>query len=67
MFGSACVGDTVTARVGGYDKTVHRAAPALREKKYKLGFIASGDHNSIGVGLACIWVKEIESVFGSKA
>lgn len=32
---------------------------ALREKKYKLGFIASGDHNSIGVGLACIWVKEI--------
>jgi hypothetical protein len=32
---------------------------ALREKKYKLGFIASGDHNSIGVGLACIWVKEV--------
>ena len=32
---------------------------ALREKKHKLGFIASGDHNSIGVGLACIWVKEI--------
>ncbi len=32
---------------------------ALREKKHKLGFIASGDHNSMGVGLACIWVKEI--------
>ncbi len=32
---------------------------ALRDKKYKLGFIASGDHNSIGVGLANIWVKEI--------
>ncbi|MEQ9286147.1 MAG: DUF3604 domain-containing protein [Cyclobacteriaceae bacterium] len=38
---------------------------ALRDKKYKLGFIASGDHNSIGVGLACIWVKEIsrEGIF----
>lgn len=32
---------------------------ALKEKKHKLGFIASGDHNSIGVGLACIWVKQI--------
>ncbi len=32
---------------------------ALRDKKYKLGFIASGDHNSMGVGLASIWVKEI--------
>ena len=32
---------------------------ALREKKHKLGFIASGDHNSIGVGLACVWVKEV--------
>jgi hypothetical protein len=32
---------------------------ALREKKHKLGFIASGDHNNIGVGLACVWVKEI--------
>ena len=32
---------------------------ALRDKKYKLGFIASGDHNSIGIGLANIWVKEI--------
>ncbi|MFY0653444.1 MAG: DUF3604 domain-containing protein [Cyclobacteriaceae bacterium] len=38
---------------------------ALREKKYKLGFIASGDHNSIGVGLAGIWVKEVsrEGIF----
>tara|TARA_B100000809_G_scaffold264243_1_gene319557 strand:- start:11093 stop:13600 length:2508 start_codon:yes stop_codon:yes gene_type:complete len=32
---------------------------ALREKGHKLGFIASGDHNSIGVGLACVWVKEV--------
>ena len=32
---------------------------ALREKGHKLGFIASGDHNNIGVGLACIWVKEV--------
>lgn len=32
---------------------------ALREKKYRLGFVASGDHNSMGVGLACVWVKEI--------
>ena len=32
---------------------------ALRDKHYKLGFIASGDHNNIGVGLACAWVKEI--------
>lgn len=32
---------------------------ALREKQHKLGFIASGDHNSMGVGLACIWVKDI--------
>ena len=32
---------------------------ALRDKKYKLGFIASGDHNNMGVGLACVWVKEI--------
>jgi hypothetical protein len=31
---------------------------ALREKKYKMGFIASGDHNSMGVGVACLWVKE---------
>lgn len=33
---------------------------ALREKKHKLGFIASGDHNNIGVGLACVWVKEVD-------
>lgn len=32
---------------------------ALRDKKHKLGFIASGDHNGIGVGVACIWVKEV--------
>ncbi len=25
---------------------------------YRMGFIASGDHNSMGVGLACVWVKE---------
>ena len=24
-----------------------------------MGFIASGDHNSIGVGIAAVWVKEI--------
>jgi hypothetical protein len=32
---------------------------ALKEKKYKLGFIGSGDHNSMGIGLAALWVKEI--------
>ena len=32
---------------------------ALKEKKYKLGFIASGDHNNMGVGLAALWVKEV--------
>lgn len=32
---------------------------ALRDKKYKMGFVASGDHNSMGVGLAALWVKEI--------
>jgi hypothetical protein len=32
---------------------------ALLDKKYRLGFIASGDHNSMGVGVACVWVKEI--------
>lgn len=32
---------------------------ALENKKYKMGFIASGDHNSMGVGLAALWVKEV--------
>ena len=32
---------------------------ALRDKKYRLGFVASGDHNEMGVGVACVWVKEI--------
>jgi hypothetical protein len=32
---------------------------ALRDKQYRLGFVASGDHNSMGVGLACLWVKEV--------
>jgi hypothetical protein len=32
---------------------------ALRERKYKMGFIASGDHNSMGVGVAALWVKEV--------
>lgn len=32
---------------------------AMAYKKHQMGFIASGDHNSIGVGLAAIWVKEI--------
>ncbi len=31
---------------------------ALREKGYKIGFIASGDHNGIGVGTAVLLVKE---------
>lgn len=31
---------------------------ALEVKKYQLGFIASGDHNSMGVGVAALWVKE---------
>jgi hypothetical protein len=25
----------------------------------KLGFIASGDHNGMGVGLAALWIKEV--------
>jgi hypothetical protein len=32
---------------------------ALNEKKHKLGFIASGDHNGMGVGVAALWVKEL--------
>ena len=32
---------------------------ALRAKKYKMGFIASGDHNSMGIGVAGLWVKEL--------
>lgn len=32
---------------------------ALKTKKYKMGFIASGDHNNMGVGVAALWVKEV--------
>lgn len=32
---------------------------ALKEKKIRMGFIASGDHNSMGVGVAALWVKEL--------
>ena len=32
---------------------------ALKTKKYKIGFIASGDHNSMGIGVAALWVKEL--------
>jgi len=32
---------------------------ALREKKYKMGFVASGDHNGMGVGVAALWVEEL--------
>ncbi|MDX1702103.1 MAG: DUF3604 domain-containing protein, partial [Melioribacteraceae bacterium] len=32
---------------------------ALKTKKYKMGFIASGDHNSMGIGAAALWVKEL--------
>ncbi|MGQ8335481.1 DUF3604 domain-containing protein [Sunxiuqinia sp. A32] len=32
---------------------------ALKEKKQQMGFIASGDHNGMGVGVAAIWVKEL--------
>lgn len=32
---------------------------ALKSKKYKMGFIASGDHNSMGIGIAALWVKEV--------
>jgi len=32
---------------------------ALKEKKYKMGFIASGDHSSMGIGVAALWVKEL--------
>lgn len=46
----------------GEHSTSHREAFAdfaLREKKYKFGFIGGGDHNNMGVGLAALWVKEI--------
>jgi len=42
--------------------SVHKRAfvnYALIEKKYKMGFIASGDHNSMGIGVAAFWVKEL--------
>ncbi len=32
---------------------------ALRGKGYKIGFIGSGEHNNMGVGLAALWVKEV--------
>ena len=32
---------------------------AFKNKNYKMGFIASGDHNNMGVGVAALWVKEI--------
>ena len=32
---------------------------ALEKMKYKMGFIASGDHNSMGIGVAALWVKEL--------
>ncbi len=32
---------------------------ALKDKKYKMGFIASGDHNCMGIGVAALWVKEL--------
>ena len=32
---------------------------ALNEKGHKMGFVASGDHNSIGVGVAALWVREV--------
>lgn len=32
---------------------------ALKQKKHKMGFIASGDHNGMGVGVAALWVKEL--------
>lgn len=33
---------------------------ALREMKYKMGFIASGDHNNMGLGVAALWVKTFD-------
>jgi hypothetical protein len=32
---------------------------ALKEKEYKMGFVASGDHNGMGVGVAALWVGEL--------
>jgi hypothetical protein len=34
---------------------------ALAEKGYQMGFIASGDHNGIGIGIAAVWVKEVSA------
>lgn len=49
-------------RLPRHNPTIYKEAfvdYALRERKYKLGFVASGDHNATGVGLAAVWVKEI--------
>ena len=32
---------------------------ALRDKGHRMGFIGSGEHNSMGIGLAALWVKEV--------
>lgn len=45
-----------------HNPTIYKEAyidHALREKKYKFGFIASGDHNAMGIGLSCLWVREV--------
>ncbi len=45
-----------------HDTTHHKHAfvdYALKTKKYKMGFIGSGDHNGMGIGLAALWVKEV--------
>lgn len=34
---------------------------ALAVKGHQMGFIASGDHNGIGIGIAAIWVKEVSA------
>jgi hypothetical protein len=34
---------------------------ALAEKGHRMGFIASGDHNGIGIGIAAVWVNEVSA------
>jgi hypothetical protein len=37
---------------------MHLSIMFLREERRKFRFIGSGEHNSMGIGLAAQWVKE---------
>ncbi|MFC1652230.1 DUF3604 domain-containing protein, partial [Planctomycetota bacterium] len=45
-----------------HQTTTHREAFmdfALRDKGHRIGFIGSGEHNNLGVGLAAVWVRNV--------